>query len=134
MPGESNIGPLTRVAGAAIPAYSLVKQEAGGTIVVCTGTATDEAVGVTGEHTAADGDTVAVYPLNGSGALPMRAAAALAINIAVFQAADGEIDDLPASGATVHRRVGTTLESSAAADDVISIMPEKSGFTVTAPA
>ncbi|MDH3279806.1 MAG: hypothetical protein OEQ18_01605 [Gammaproteobacteria bacterium] len=133
MAGQKNSGPLTKRAAGTIAAYSLVKQDANGDVVVCTGTATDEAIGVTGEAGVLSGDLVVVYPLNSPGTILMRAAAALAINVAVFQAAAGEIDDLPASGATTHRRVGVTMEASGAADDVIEVMPEKSGFTVVAP-
>lgn len=134
MPGELNMGPLTRQAAGTIPPYSIVKQDANGKIVVCTATATDEAIGVTGEAGMVDGDYGPVWPLNWPGVLPMRAAAALAINVPVYQAAAGEIDDLPASGATTHRRVGVTMEAAGAADDIISVMPEKSGFTKDAPA
>ena len=134
MAGQKTAGPLTKLAAGTIPAYSLVKQEAYGAVVVCTATATDEAIGVTGERNVVSGEYVEVYPLNSQGTVLMRAAAALAINVPVFQAAAGEIDDLPASGATTHRRVGVTMEAAGAADDVIEVMPEKSGFTVTAPA
>lgn len=133
MAGQKNAGPLTKKAAGTIPAYSLVKQDANGDVVVCTGTATDEALGATGERGVVAGEYVEVYPLNSEGTILMRAAAALAINVPVFQAASGEIDDLPASGATTHRRVGVTLEAAGAQGDIIEVMPEKSGVTVVAP-
>lgn len=133
MAGQKNSGPLTRRAAGTIPAYALVKQDANGDVVVCTATATDEAIGAIGELAAVSGDLVVIYPLTSPGTILMRAASAIAINVAVFQVAAGEIDNLATSGAAVMRRVGVAMEAAGAQGDIIEVMPEKSGFTVTAP-
>lgn len=134
MAGEQNQGPITRKVAGTIPAYSLVKQDGNGEVVVCTATETDTAIGVTGNEKVVDNDYVAIWPLNTPGVLPMRSAGAISINSEVFQAADGEIAALPGSGGTTHRRVGFALEAAGAADEIIFVMPEFLGTTKDAPA
>lgn len=134
MAGQKNAGPLTRRAAGTIPGYSLVKQDASGQVVVCTATAADESIGVTGERAVVADELVEIYPLNGPGTILMRAASAIAINLPVFQVAGGAIDNLAAAGGASFRRVGVAMEAAGAQGDIIEVMPEKAGSTVTAPA
>lgn len=112
-------------AGAAIPAYTLVKHGAADDQVVAATAATDSIIGVIEDVAPASGERVDVALV---GIAYVTAGAAVARGALVTSDASGRVvTAAPAAGAN-NRIVGATLEAATAAGDVIRVMLNPGSF------
>lgn len=109
----------TFIADGAIEQYRLVRLSAGsGTNVVQAG-AEDEPIGIAYQDDVALGETVNVRLLNAPGSVKLSAAGAFAIRDRLYPAADGQVDDTPASAG---KSIGIALVAATAANDIVECL------------
>jgi hypothetical protein len=119
MSTEGIIGPVTVQAGEALAQYRRVKIESGTTEdppEVVYADAGEAAIGVTVDA-AANGDLVAIVPVNMTGLQYVTAAGAFARGAALYADADGKV-----STTVVGSSVGTAFEAAGADGDVVLAM------------
>ena len=117
--------PVNLVAGATVAASRLVKLSSG-QAVHNTATHTDRPVGVA-QVAGTSGLAVSVRLLT-DGTVRVEAAGAITKGHAVYAAADGKVQALPAEAAT-YRKVGTALEAASGDGSLLEIMPEVDDVT-----
>ena len=120
--------PITFTTGAAVSAKRLVKLSSS-EVIHNTASDTDNPIG-TSDYAVADGDNVAVRLLSEAGSLEMTAAGAIAADADVYTAADGKIQELPAS-ADEYKKIGIALEAATADGDIIEVLPYEVGNITT---
>lgn len=112
-------------AGAAIGAWLRVKFTAG---KLALAGATDVAVGVTTQASAADGDKINVRLLNAQGTIKMTAGAAIAQFAEVWAGANGKLAAAAGGGAL---RLGIALEAASGDGSVIEVLTYAHGGALT---
>lgn len=116
----------TFTAGADLSDKRLVKLSTG-SVVHATATATDDPIGVN-DFAVASAGNACIRLLSSDDTQEMTAAGAITLNAAVYAAADGKVQALPA-GAGTYRQVGIALEAATADGDIIEVLPY--GFNLT---
>ena len=113
-------GKVSFEAGASLDAYRLVKLSSG-KVVHNTGTDSDEPIGVT-YYDQENGGMIMARLLSDPGVFVIEAAGAVANGAQVYAADDGKIQALPSAPGD-YRRIGTALEASSGAGDLIQVLP-----------
>lgn len=111
----------TFTAGEALLPKRRVKIESGTTTSppeVVYADAGEQAIGITGNETTADGDLVSLQPSNATGTYECTASEAFAINATLYAANDGKISDT-SSGSSI----GLAVEAATADGDVVEWIP-----------